>query len=103
ALDVALQADILNLLQDLRDEYGLSILFISHDLSVVTYLADRVAVMYLGSIVENGTAEELIERPGHPYSEALLSAQPVPVPKGVRTAPAIVLRGEIPSPLNPPS
>lgn len=103
ALDVALQAEILNLLQDLRDELGLSILFISHDLSVVTYLADRVAVMYLGNIVETGTAEEIIVRPGHPYSEALLSAQPEPLPAHARSGPAIVLRGEIPSPLNPPS
>ncbi|WP_245545798.1 ABC transporter ATP-binding protein [Nocardia higoensis] len=102
ALDVALQAGILNLLQDLRDEFGLSILFVSHDLSVVTYLADRVAVLYLGNVVEISDTDALVERPFHPYSEALFSAQPKAVPKSRRTGAQIILKGEIPSPLDPP-
>nr|MCW2728824.1 Peptide/nickel transport system ATP-binding protein/oligopeptide transport system ATP-binding [Aeromicrobium sp.] len=100
ALDVALQAEILNLLQDLKDEYELTVIFISHDLSVVSHLADRISVMYLGRIVELGGTEDLMDHTLHPYSEALLSAQPLvdPASRGER----IILRGDIPSPLSPP-
>ena len=100
ALDVALQAEILNLLQDLKAEYELTILFISHDLSVVSYLADRISVMYLGNIVENATTESLVEQSRHPYSEALLSAQPLVHDSSVGRR--IVLKGDIPSPVSPP-
>ncbi len=93
ALDVSVQAQIVNLLMDLREEYALSLLFISHDLSVVSHIADRIAVMYLGRIVEEGTKAGIIENPRHPYSRALISA--VPVPGGRREA--AVLKGETPS------
>lgn len=100
ALDVALQAEILNLLQDLKSEYELTILFISHDLSVVSYLADRISVMYLGNIVENATTESLLEQSLHPYSEALMSAQPLVYDSSAERR--IVLKGDIPSPVSPP-
>lgn len=100
ALDVALQAEILNLLQDLKAEYELTVLFISHDLSVVSYLADRINVMYLGNIVENAPTESLVGQALHPYSEALLSAQPLVHDSSVGRR--ITLQGDIPSPLNPP-
>ncbi|WP_313406196.1 ABC transporter ATP-binding protein [Aeromicrobium sp.] len=100
ALDVALQAEILNLLQDLKAEYELTILFISHDLSVVSYIADRISVMYLGNIVENATTESLVETSLHPYSEALLSAQPLVHDSSADRR--IVLNGDIPSPVSPP-
>ncbi|MFZ0216925.1 MAG: dipeptide ABC transporter ATP-binding protein [Candidatus Dormiibacterota bacterium] len=103
ALDVSVQAQVLNLLLTLRQELHLSCLFISHDLSVVRHIADRLAVMYLGKIVETGSEEEIYERPTHPYTQALLSAVPEPNPRlrGVRVGPPIV--GEVPSPLRVPS
>lgn len=103
ALDVALQAEILNLIQELRDRLEVAVLFISHDLSVVSHIANRIGVMYLGEIVEVATAAELASRPLHPYSEALLSAQPMPVPSWAQPGERIVLSGDIPSPLSPPS
>ena len=101
ALDVSIQAQILNLLRDLQQEFHLSYLFITHDLNVVQYLADRIAVMYVGKLAEIAPAEDLFSTPKHPYTQALLSANPVPDP----TAPSkrIILSGDVPSPLNPPS
>lgn len=101
ALDVSIQAQILNLLRDLQKEFHLSYLFITHDLNVVQYLADRIAVMYVGMLAEVAPAEDLFATPKHPYTQALLSANPVPDP----TAPPkrIILPGDVPSPLNPPS
>ncbi|MBO0902905.1 ABC transporter ATP-binding protein [Jiella sonneratiae] len=101
ALDVSIQAQILNLLLDLRESRGLTMLFIAHDLSVVDYLCDRIAVMYLGRIVETGPARELVRAPAHPYARALLSAVPQPDPAAPRNRE--VLAGQIPSPLDPPS
>jgi len=101
ALDVSVQAQIVNLLQDIQVEFGLSYLFISHDLMVVRHMADRVAVMYLGRVVETGETEVIFERPRHPYTRALLDV--VPVPSVTRRTDRTVLKGDIPNPLTPPS
>ena len=103
ALDVSVQADILGLLKDLQKRMNMSYLFISHNLSVVRYLADRVAVMYLGKVVESGTVYELFDQPSHPYTQALLSAAPIPDPGVERTRQRIVLTGDVPNPADPPS
>jgi oligopeptide/dipeptide ABC transporter ATP-binding protein len=103
ALDVSIQAQIVNLLEDLQDEFGLTYVFVAHDLSVVRHVSDRIAVMYLGKIMELSPAEELYSKPIHPYTAALLSAIPIPDPRENRRRDRIVVGGEPPSPVNPPS
>jgi peptide/nickel transport system ATP-binding protein/oligopeptide transport system ATP-binding protein len=103
ALDVSIRADILNLFADLQREFGLTYLFITHDLGVVSHVSSRIAVMYLGKFMELGPAEQIAERPLHPYTQALLSAEPIPLPSSMREARRIILQGEIPSPTSPPS
>ena len=102
ALDVSIQSQILNLLKDLQNEFDLTYLFIAHDLGVVRHVSDRIAVMYLGKMVELSPAEELYQRPIMPYTEALLSAVPIPDPDLAAARERIVLTGDVPSPINPP-
>ena len=103
ALDVSIQAQVINMFDDLQDRLGLTYLFIAHDLLVVRHISDRIAVMYLGKMVELASAEEIYNHPLHPYSKSLLSAVPLPDPKAARANKRIVLSGDIPSPLNAPS
>ncbi len=103
ALDVSIQAQIINLLEDLQDEFNLSYIFVAHDLGIVRHVSDRIAVMYLGKLVERSPASLLYERPIHPYSVALLSAVPIPDPKANAARTPVVLEGDVPSPVDPPS
>jgi oligopeptide/dipeptide ABC transporter ATP-binding protein len=102
ALDVSIQAQVVNLLEELQDEFGLSYLFVAHDLSVVRHVSDRIVVMYLGKIVEVSPAEELYDKPIHPYTTGLLGAIPIPDPRQNRARPRTVVEGEPPSPISPP-
>ena len=103
ALDVSIQSQVVNMLEDMQEQMGLTYLFIAHDLSVVRHISNRIGVMYLGSLVELGESYELNRHPIHPYTQTLLSAVPVPDPKLSRTRKRIILEGDVPSPMNPPS
>jgi len=103
ALDVSIRGDVLNLFADLQREFGLTYVFITHDISVVSHISDRIAVTYLGKLMELGPAEDVVERPLHPYTRALLSSEPIPLPSYLRVDRRIILEGEIPSPVAPPS
>jgi oligopeptide/dipeptide ABC transporter ATP-binding protein len=103
ALDVSIQGQVINLLEDLQQQLGLTYLFIAHDLAVVRHISTKVAVMYLGRIVEYAAADELFADPKHPYTKALLAAAPIPDPVIERTRPRTIIKGELPSPLNPPA